>query len=342
MNFWNYIKTQNRPIVLYGKGNGAEKLLDKLGEMNIEISAVFSSEGFSKSKPFRGYEVTSLDKIKARYDDFIILLAFGSDREDVQNLIKSVNAQHEMYAPHLPLYDSDYTDEEYFIIHKNDIENLKDILEDEQSIKVCEGICKFRNSALLTDIWKCESPVSEGYEILNLGNDEIYLDIGAYRGDTVYEFLQNVSGYCKIWAVEPNIKTYEKLKINTADISNIECINAFISDKEGLITVSRNDGRGSSASHKGSEVTKQSIDKLFANQKITYIKIDAEGEEANIIKGAEDTIRNFKPKMRIAAYHKANDIFDIANQVLKIRDDYKVYLRHYPSVLDWNIDLYFV
>ncbi len=342
MNFWDYIKNTKKDIILYGKGNGAEKLLDKLEDMEIKVSAIFSSEGFSKSKPFRGYEIKSLDEIKAEHDNFIILLAFGSDRKDVKELIEGVNNSFEMYAPHLPMYDSDFTDKEYFTKHENDIHKLSKILADEQSLKVLNSVMNFRQSAKLTDIWECESTLDEGYSLLKLDEDECYLDIGAYRGDTVFEFIEKCSNYRKIYAAEPNIKTFEKLKINTSDTKNIEYINAFISNDDSCVTVSTKDGRGSTISDKGSKVKSCRLDTLFKDKKITYIKIDAEGEEINIIEGGYDLILNQKPKMRIAAYHKANDIFDIANNVLSIRSDYKVYLRHYMSVLDWNIDLYFV
>lgn len=342
MNFWDYIKNTKKDIILYGKGNGAEKLLDRLAEMGIKVSAIFSSEGFSKSKPFRGYEIKSLDEIKTEYHDFIILLAFGSDREDVKKLIEGVNDSFEMYAPHLPMYDSDFTDSEYFTKHENDIHKISKILADEQSIKVLSSVINFRKSAKLTDIWECESTLDEGYSLLKLDEDECYLDIGAYRGDTVLEFIRHSSNYRKIYAAEPNMKTFEKLKINTSDIKNIEYINAFISNDDSCVTVSTKDGRGSTISDKGKEVKSCRLDTLFKDKTITYIKIDAEGEEINIIEGGYDLILNQKPKMRIAAYHKANDIFDIVNKVLSIRSDYKVYLRHYLSVLDWNIDLYFV
>lgn len=342
MNFWDYIKTEKRNIVLYGKGNGAEKLLDKLHKMGVEVSAVFSSEGFSKAKPFRGFSIMSLEEIKKEYDDFVILLAFGSDREDVHKLIEGVNAEYEMYAPHLPMYDSDYTDSAYFEKNEDRINRVRNMLADTHSVEVFEAVMKFRQSAKLADIWECESDVSAGYELLNLGECETYLDIGAYRGDTVFEFLGNVAGYDKIYAVEPNVKTFEKLKINTAKVENLDYINAFLSDKNGEVTVSVKDGRGSTVSDKGAFVKCASIDGLLDGSGITYIKIDAEGEELNILNGGKKLIEENKPKMRIAAYHKANDIFDIVDKVYSIRSDYKVYLRHYPSVLDWNIDFYFV
>jgi hypothetical protein len=59
------------------------------------------------------------------------------------------------------------------------------------------------------------------------------------------------------------------------------------------------------------------------SDKINLIKIDTEGSEREILKGAKETIRRFKPRMAIAAYHLPDDKKMIPKLVLSIRDDYK-------------------
>ncbi|MCX7998577.1 MAG: FkbM family methyltransferase, partial [Leptospiraceae bacterium] len=58
-------------------------------------------------------------------------------------------------------------------------------------------------------------------------------------------------------------------------------------------------------------------------KQVDFIKIDTEGAEKEIIKGAKETIRKFKPRMAIAAYHLPDDKEKIPELVLSIRDDYK-------------------
>ena len=70
--------------------------------------------------------------------------------------------------------------------------------------------------------------------------------------------------------------------------------------------------------------------------------MDVEGEELSAIRGAEDTIFKSKPKMLISAYHRTDDFLKIPNAVLNIRDDYKIYLRHYPYLPAWDTNFYFV
>ena len=47
------LKTADKPIVLYGMGNGADKIIDMLCQEDIKVSGVFASDGFVRQKLFR-------------------------------------------------------------------------------------------------------------------------------------------------------------------------------------------------------------------------------------------------------------------------------------------------
>jgi hypothetical protein len=70
-------------------------------------------------------------------------------------------------------------------------------------------------------------------------------------------------------------------------------------------------------------MTLDSFCKEYNVERVDFIKIDAEGSEREIIKGAKETIKRFKPKMAIAAYHLPDDKKVIPELVLSIRNDYK-------------------
>ena len=79
------------------------------------------------------------------------------------------------------------------------------------------------------------------------------------------------------------------------------------------------------------EICTESIDNILQNEKATFIKMDVEGAELESLKGAEKTIKKYKPKLAIAIYHKEDDILSIPQFILECRDDYKFYIRHYTS-----------
>lgn len=102
-----------------------------------------------------------------------------------------------------------------------------------------------------------------------------------------------------------------------------------------------NGGRNSAVGD-GIETDFSTVDDLLKGKPVSLIKMDVEGEERAAIKGAENTIRSFKPRMIISAYHRTEDLWEIPKEVLKIRDDYKIYMRHFPSLPAWDTVYYFV
>ncbi|MBR6903005.1 MAG: hypothetical protein IKN39_03855 [Clostridia bacterium] len=54
------------------------------------------------------------------------------------------------------------------------------------------------------------------------------------------------------------------------------------------------------------------------------------------------TISKFRPKMQIAAYHRSEDLIEIPQSVLTIRNDYNVYLRHNPCLPAWDVNYFFM
>lgn len=70
--------------------------------------------------------------------------------------------------------------------------------------------------------------MSRSQSFLRLCDDESYLDLGAYNGDTVLEFIQKTGKYKSITAVEPDNKSFKKLTANTGGLENLTLINACV------------------------------------------------------------------------------------------------------------------
>ena len=67
-----------------------------------------------------------------------------------------------------------------------------------------------------------------------------------------------------------------------------------------------------------------------------------EGSELDAIEGARETILRSRPVMKIACYHRSEDVFALVQKVLEIRPDYKVFMRHTRCIPGWDTDFYFV
>lgn len=340
-DLWQHLKETDKPIWLYGTGNGADKILDLLEKFDIKVEGIFASDGFVRSRVFRGFDVCSYSAAKEKNPDMIVLMAFGSEREDVRENVLRIKNEQEFYCPDVPLYGEGLFDFSYFEENREEAEKIYSLLSDEKSKEVFENIINAKISGDISYLISSETTAKEEYEILNLSGNEIFMDLGAYRGDTISEFLSFADSYEKIYAVEPDTKTYKKLLENTKEL-NIECINAAIHSKDETLFMLSNKGRGTSVSEKGKELIGRSVDSILNGKKVTFIKMDVEGHEAFAIEGAKESIKNYKPKLKIAAYHRSEDMFKIPLQILSINGDYKVYIRHRPSFPAWDTDFIFV
>jgi FkbM family methyltransferase len=63
----------------------------------------------------------------------------------------------------------------------------------------------------------------------------------------------------------------------------------------------------------------------------TFIKMDIEGSETEALRGAAKCITQVQPNIAIAAYHKAQDLWDLVNVIRELNDSYQFYLRQYSE-----------
>ena len=340
-DIWNRLKNEEKPILLYGTGNGADKILDELAKYDIKISGIFASSGFVRDRMFRGFKVMSLEQAEEQFGDFIALFSFGSNRPEVIENIKQIMARHTLLAPEVPVCGGEVFNLEYAKKHSEELNTVYNILADEQSKKVFRETTLFKLDGDISRLFDCQTPEDEAFDcILRLKENDSFLDLGAYNGDTVLDFARRVGKFGTITAVEPDKKSFAKL-LKNAEGLGVEAINAAVSSEVGFIPFSFKSSRGSVAG--GNDFTNAvSIDFLCQGRRFDYIKFDVEGKELDAIKGGKNTIKIDKPKMLVSAYHKSDDYFAIPLKVLEFNPDYKIYMRHYPYVPAWDTSFYFV
>jgi FkbM family methyltransferase len=176
----------------------------------------------------------------------------------------------------------------------------------------------------------------------DLGEEEIFVDSGAFDGDSIIAFNKHVAGkYRKIYAFEPNSLNQEKLLRNIKDegIDRVELIKKGTWSHATTLKFST-DANMSSASDQGDmEVEVDSIDNCIGDNPVTYIKMDIEGAELESLKGAKNAITKNFPKLAICVYHKPEDLIDIPAYILSLSEDYDLYLRHHQH-MSWELVLY--
>ena len=338
---WEFLKDTPLPIAVYGTGNGADRVFDEFNHLGITVSGVCASNGFVRKRDFRGFQVKSISQLEEELGDFIIALAFASPLPEVINNVKTLSLSHKLIMPSVPVFGDNIFNKAFLKDNLDEIEKAYNSLADEKSKLVFESIVRFQITGDLNYCFNCESNKDEAFEILNLGEKESFLDLGAYRGDTTNEFLHYANGYEQIVAVEPDKKTFKKLQIYCENLKNCITLNNAVWNESKELFFDSNKGRGSSANSTGESIQSVTVDQLTEEYgKFTYINIDVEGAEKEMLQGAQKTLQQNKPELCMAAYHRSEDIFSLVNQIKKINGDYEIYLRHHPHISFWDTNLY--
>lgn len=342
-DLWQYLKSADKPIVLYGMGNGADKIYNELKNNGIEISGIFATAEFVREKTVYGFPLVDYSVIKEKLGQMIVLVCFGSNRAEVFEEINRIAKEQELYFPDVPVYGDDIFTLEYAKIYKENLKSVYSLLADDISRKTFENTVLYKLTGKCEYLYKCEVSPDEPYDsFLKLTDNETYLDLGAYNGDTVLDFYNRTTSYNEIIAVEPSARSFKKLNENTEHIDNVQYVNEYVSDTKRMIEISKGRGRGTAKTGSGVEVLANTVDNIVDGRKITFLKADVEGEEIAMLKGAKNTIKNCLPKMQIACYHKSDDLWTIPEAVLKIAENYDVYMRHFPYLPAWDTNFYFV
>ncbi len=339
-DIWNYLKSSDKPIVLYGTGNGADKIYARLLRDNIKISGVFASDGFKKGKEFGGFTVTSYTELKSQFPNMIILVCFGSHLDSVIENIRRLEKENELYLPDVPVCGGEIFDLDFARKHRGELETVYNMLDDDLSKRVFSNTVYFKLTGKSEFLYEIETPRDEVFSLLNLKN-ESFLDLGAFNGDTVEEFIKYCPDYKDIVAVEPDGRNFKKLTANTKGIKDITLLNKAVSKNNGVISISKNKGRGNSVSGVTVDIECTAIDEIAKLFTPTFIKMDVEGAEADAIEGGKCTIAK-APKMHIAAYHKSEDLYAIPLKIKELNPSYKIYMRKHKALPAWDINYIFI
>ncbi|MBP9996340.1 MAG: FkbM family methyltransferase [Lachnospiraceae bacterium] len=164
---------------------------------------------------------------------------------------------------------------------------------------------------------------------------EIFLDAGCYNGVTsikAKEWCNNRLN--KVYAFEPDGSNYALCDSRLRELGcEYELIRAATWSERTELHFEENDfGQASKVCNSGlCTVQAESIDNVLSGKPVTYIKLDVEGSELETLKGAEETIRRYRPKLAVSIYHKAEDIMELPLYIDSLGLDYKYYIRHYQS-----------
>jgi len=145
------------------------------------------------------------------------------------------------------------------------------------------------------------------------------IDAGAYVGDSA--IILSEEFHSDVYSFEPNPVVFSKLQacIVKNGLHRVRALPLALSDRSGVAELQLNDDGSSLESSEPHstldrvQIATITIDEFVAknNLNIGLIRVDVEGHELALLRGALHTIKNHRPALILSIYHSAHDFFNL-------------------------------
>lgn len=350
-DLWEHLRSSDRPILLYGMGNGADKLIARLEAMGKSVADVFASDGFVRGQCFHGKRVLTYTEAVKKHETPMILVCFGTALPDVLATVFEIEKRESLYIPDMPIAGEDYFTAAFYRAYYEQFRAVYELLADTASKDLYASLLWYK---LTGEPRFLRDAVATGDEeaLLDYASMRCAVDVGAYRGDTLKEMLENAPQLQTVFALEPDIKNFKKLSAyaETVEGKEIRLFHAAAWHEEKLLSFASSGNRNATLEEKNAGtasfehhtdiVNCVKIDDITHGRTLDYIKYDTEGAELAALMGSKEMIARSRPALRISAYHRSEDLFALPLWVWDtVGNSYEYYLRRRLSIPAWDIDL---
>jgi FkbM family methyltransferase len=169
------------------------------------------------------------------------------------------------------------------------------------------------------------------------------LDCGGCWGDTALYFAHKTGDKGDVYSFEfvpNNLDIWERnITLNPELEKRIHLVKAPVWSESGESLFIEGKGPASrvvseASSANSLEIKTIAIDDMVKEKnlsKVNFIKMDIEGAELAALHGAENTLRQFRPKLAICVYHQLEDFWTIPQFLDGLDLGYRFYLRHFTA-----------
>jgi FkbM family methyltransferase len=167
-------------------------------------------------------------------------------------------------------------------------------------------------------------------DLFRLSDNEVFIDCGAYDGDTIAEFRRATGDrFARIVAFEPDPENFTALDSAMRGDSRI-VLKPYATDVRRTTVHFAAGGTGAHISPTGTcEVQTITLDEALDGVAPTYMKFDIEGSEPDALEGGHETIARHRPKMAVCVYHAPDHLWSIPLQLNDLLPESRLTLRTY-------------
>jgi FkbM family methyltransferase len=324
------VLTGARPAALYGYGFLGRFAHKDLQGQGVRLQCAYDGKPELDGQVVDGLEIRSPAHLATDKPAFAFISARHAVRE-VSAKLAAIGIPHVSVDAHYVAHDIDA----YKQIHD-------DWLEDDRSRETLRAVM----ATMLTGDKAHVAAQFERDQYFCLpqfcgSEKEIYVDAGAYVGDSLERFLWSQNGvFHRALCFEPGMRQFRALANRrrrllsewALDEDQIAVIPAALgeTDETGSAASSSGDMTSLALSDAGEHPIKiLSLDAHLAGERVSLIKADVEGMEMPLLRGAAETIRRHRPKLAICVYHYPSDIPVISRTIKSLVPDYRFALRHH-------------
>jgi FkbM family methyltransferase len=176
-------------------------------------------------------------------------------------------------------------------------------------------------------------------DLFTLVAGEVFVDCGAFDGDTIRAIIKRRPDFGRIVALEPDPTNFQHLEEYLSELPSlirdrISPLRLALGAVKGKVRFEAAGTEGSKISEQGEvEVECDVLDDLLDGCIPTYIKMDIEGAESDALRGATRVIHQNSAIWAVCLYHKPEDLWRVPLLINSCSDGYSFFLRKYqPEV----------
>ena len=348
-----YQTYKNKRIIVYGAGGYGKRVIRLMVRYKLKNNrvAICDSDSRKWNHEIEGIQVCNIEDVD--FDDHTMAIIASEYKEEIYKILKKYPIEIYKETPYQKFMEEKMSMYVFKQEKENNVGfNLKwfdewndiyldkeketiELLNDAKSKSIIRNRVDFYKSGDIKYICNIDVSKEEYFdrEILRLTQEEVFIDCGAYRGDTIVAFLKAVDKYKRVYAFEPDINNYRILKEAFGDKEDILLYDYGVGEKNDVVCFNTKKNMWSCVDEYGDdEIEIRRLDDII-QEKVTMIKMDIEGSELSALKGAEEIIKKYQPKLAICIYHRVEDIIAIPKYLSEIVPQYRFYVRQYDDTL---------
>ena len=343
--FDNLLAGCGNRLVLFGAGNLGRKVLQCLRSIGVEPLAFADNSPSKWGSQVDGVPVLSPKDAAAQYGGSALFLiaiwSLGHYYRDSRTQLESMGCTHVDSTAFLRWKFADQLLPDFCqdLPHKlyeqaADVRKAASLWADDASRQEYLNHVRWR---ALGDQNALGPPVDEKQyfpdSLYRIDDHEVFVDCGAYTGDTAEQVIRRNPALSRIVAIEADPQNFDRLTkwIGTLDApvaSRISALNVAVGAKRGKLRFQAGGGDGARLAADGNVVVECiPIDELTTEAAPTFIKMDIEGAELDALAGARRSLQTHRPILSICVYHKQDDLWRIPLFINALAEDYHLFLR---------------